>query len=77
MCGLVRMLYAYFFEQGSADNKQEQQTAQINAASSSRYALPPAHSIPVSGFGAWRVNTAEMAQPVSGAGSDEEFAEKE
>lgn len=73
MCGLARVLYAYFFERGSDDNEQE--TAQISA-SSSRYALPPSHSIPVSGFGAWRKNTGDVAQPVN-AERDNEFPEKE
>lgn len=73
MCGLARVLYAYFFQRGAEDNEQE--TAQLNT-SSSRYALPPSHSIPVSGFGAWRRNTGDVAQPV-GTERDNEFPEKE
>lgn len=73
ICGMARLLYAYFFERGSDDNEQE--TSQLKV--SSRYALPPSHSIPVSGFGAWLTGTGDVAQPVGGKEHDQEFAEKE
>lgn len=34
-------------------------------ASARREALPPARGVPASGFGAWRADTAELAQPLS------------
>lgn len=35
------------------------------SASARRQALPPARGAPASGFGAWRADTAELAQPLS------------
>ncbi len=59
--GLARIIYARLFERG-AENAAETptQAATLNAAAN--YALPPAQSIPASGFGAWRAQTGEMAE---------------
>jgi hypothetical protein len=76
MCGLARMLYAYFFERSDKDDKQEELTAKLGATRAS-YALPPSQSIPVSGFGAWRGNTEEVAQPLGETEHKSESAEKE
>lgn len=66
LLGLARMLYARFFQAGTIDGESDSQTdfAQLTG-SGSDYALPPAQSIPVSGFGSWRANTGEIAQPAS------------
>ncbi len=76
VCGLVRILYAYFFERGDSADKQEELTAQLTAAST-RYALPPSQSIPISGFGAWRSNTGEVPQPAAKPKHNDESFEKE
>ena len=78
MCGLARLIYAYFFERGVAEEStQKRETGQLNEASG-RFALPPAQSIPVSGFGAWRTNTGEVSQSVGGSQREqEEFKERE
>ena len=61
LCGLARVLYARFFQAGKTIEGSEPQIPELGN-SASNYALPPAQSIPVSGFGAWRANTNEMAQ---------------
>jgi hypothetical protein len=61
LCGLARMLYARFFQEGKRIEEIEPEIYQLGN-SASNYALPPAQSIPVSGFGTWRANTGEMAQ---------------
>jgi hypothetical protein len=76
LCGLVRILYAHFFERSDKDDEQEKLTAQLRSAST-RYALPPSQSIPVSGFGAWRGNTGEVVQPAANRKRDDESFEKE
>lgn len=76
LCGLVRILYAQFFERSERDDKQEELTAQLHSAST-RYALPPSQSIPVSGFGAWRGNTGEVVQPKAETKHNDESFEKE
>jgi hypothetical protein len=77
LCGLVRTLYAYFFERSDNDDtQQEKETAQLHGAST-RYALPPSQSIPVSGFGAWRSNTGEVVQPAAKRKHTGESFEKE
>jgi hypothetical protein len=76
LCGLVRILYAQFFERSEKEDEQEKLTAQLHAAST-RYALPPSQSIPVSGFGAWRGNTGEVMQPKAETKHTGEFVEKE
>ena len=58
MLGLARVLYAGFFQQGAAVAQSSSDVAQLKSAASS-YALPPAQSIPVSGFGSWRKDTSE------------------
>jgi hypothetical protein len=64
MLGLVRVLYARFFQQ-SAKLEQSQTEVPQFGSSSSDYALPPAHSIPASGFGMWRAPTGEIVQSPS------------
>jgi hypothetical protein len=64
MLGLTRVLYARFFQQGASLGGSYTEVASVDG-SSTNYALPPAQSIPVSGFGAWRANTGEMAQSSS------------
>jgi hypothetical protein len=76
LCGLVRILYARFFESSDNDGTQEELTAQLHPAST-RYALPPSQSIPVSGFGAWRGNTGEVVQPAANPKQSDESFEKE
>jgi hypothetical protein len=76
LCGLARILYAYFFEQSDSDSEQkEERVVELNAASS-RYALPPSHSIPVSGFGAWRRETGEVVTPTAEMERNRETVEK-
>jgi hypothetical protein len=64
MLGLVRALYARFFQPGATalENDNETRTAQLRNPGS--YALPTAQSIPVESFGSWRT-TGEMAHPES------------
>ena len=66
MLGLARVLYARLFQQGGSviESDDETEVGQLKG-SVSNYELPPAQSIPVSGFGSWRSNTGEMAQPRS------------
>jgi len=63
MLGLARVFYARLFQQGAKlrDGEEETEVAQLKG-SASDYELPPAQSIPVSGFGSWRTDTDEMAQ---------------
>lgn len=63
MCGLARMLYARLFQQGVRHEAEETEVGQLDG--SSNYALPPAQSIPISGFGTWQVNTGEVVQSPS------------
>jgi len=80
LCGLARVLYAYVFERSELDNeleeKEERLAGELKAASP-RFALPPSHSIPVSGFGAWRRETGEVVKPPADAERDYEPLEKE
>jgi hypothetical protein len=64
MFGLARVLYAYFFQQDARLGEREPEAAQLGNPSSD-YALPPAQSIPVSGFGAWRAETGATVQSSS------------
>jgi hypothetical protein len=73
MLGLVRMLYAAIFQEGDASRKRQKAVSSYappalaqptNAETRSR-ALPPSQSIPVGGYNARRVETAEIAQPPS------------
>ncbi|HEX8128727.1 MAG TPA: hypothetical protein VF527_06450 [Pyrinomonadaceae bacterium] len=61
MFGLARVLYARLFQTGARLAESEPEVAQMDAPSTN-YALPPAQSIPVSGFGTWRTNTGEVVQ---------------
>ena len=64
MLGLSRILYARFFLQGASPEKYEHEVGGLDSSSAttSTYALPPAHSVPVSGFGAWRASTGEIGR---------------
>jgi len=64
MLGLARVVYARLFLQDFSVTVESSETeaAQLNGAATN-YELPPAQSIPVSGFGSWRADTGEMAQP--------------
>jgi hypothetical protein len=62
MVGLARMLYARIFQPGAISVESGSEIAQLDS-SSSTHALPPAQSIPVSGFGWWRANTGEIKSP--------------
>jgi hypothetical protein len=66
MLGLVRVLYARFFQQGVDQEKGKSEIDELGG-SAARYSLPAAHSIPVSGFGTWQRQTGEMAQSPVGA----------
>jgi hypothetical protein len=61
MLGLARALYARFFQPGAILEESKTEIDHLKG-SASNYALPPAHSIPVSGFGAWRAQTGEIVQ---------------
>ena len=63
MLGLSRVLYAYLFQRGASlrEGEDETEVAQLSGPAS-HYELPPAQSIPLSGFGSWRTNTGEIAQ---------------
>jgi hypothetical protein len=64
MLGLARVLYARLFQPGAdlSESDGENGVAELKG-SASNYALPPAQNIPGSGFGSWRTNTGEVAQP--------------
>lgn len=63
MSGLVRVVYARLFQQGDSVRESSAETEMPGLkGSSANYELPPAESIPVSGFGSWRTDTGEMAQ---------------
>ena len=62
MLGLARLLYARFFQPATiGESDSETESAQFKNSASNN-ALPPAQSIPLSGFGAWRRNTGEMVE---------------
>lgn len=63
MLGLARVLYARLFQSGGGQGEAERERELAVSGSESNYALPPAQSIPVSGFGSWRTNTGDVAQP--------------
>ena len=66
LVGFVRLLYALFFEEGAGRSKETAHPARKAAVSGDSVgtALPPAQSIPVSGWQT-RAHTAEMARPSS------------
>ena len=66
MLGLTRVLYARLF-QSAAESNNEHKIAELKSSRAS-HQLPPAQGIPVSGFGSWRVNTGEMAEPKAATG---------
>lgn len=53
LIGFVRAAYAWFFQENAARSLK-------SAVSTPE--LPPAHSVPVDGFGAWRASTAELVE---------------
>lgn len=62
LLGLARVVYAYLFARAATSAKEgATETGQLKAAA--QYALPPAQSIPVNGFGTWRAQTGEMSEP--------------
>ena len=63
MFGLARVLYAYLFQQGSKVREEHDTDISQMKGSAANYELPPAQSIPVSGFGSWRTSTGEVVQP--------------
>jgi hypothetical protein len=66
MTGLARALYARLFQRGPDMKASRDETGAAElTTSASTFELPPAQSIPVSNFGAWREDTGEMAQPRS------------
>lgn len=65
LLGLVRTLYARFFQTGAGAMKDEEATGTAQLHNSHSYALPAAQTIPVQGFGSWQRNTAEIAHPQS------------
>lgn len=75
MAGLMRILYAAIFQEGSVRRKKLDGASsayvppslprQMNAEGKRGGALPPAQSVPVGGYSARRVETAEIAQPPS------------
>ena len=64
MLGLARVLYALLFQRGArrAADEVNAEAARLGGAAASGYELPPAESIPVGGFGAWRTDTGDVAQ---------------
>jgi hypothetical protein len=73
MAGLMRILYAVIFQEGAPRKKKQDSslpyiapitTDQLGTATRGS-ALPPSHSVPVSVFGARRMDTAEMVRPPS------------
>ena len=74
MLGLMRILYAVIFQEGDARRKRREAASanyvpptspqQMNAGARG-VALPPSQSVPVGGYAARRVETAEIAQPPS------------
>ena len=66
LLGFMRLLYARLFQSGAELTEciSEKDIAKLQG-SASNYALPPAQSIPVSGFRSWRASTGEMEQPRS------------
>jgi|GEM_PF-1417742 len=73
MAGLARALYALLFLRGAGRGEGgregrrggETVAAQVAGPASNRE-LPPAQSIPASGFGSWRVDTGEVARGRAG-----------
>jgi hypothetical protein len=63
MLGLARALYARLFLQGFSLEEEGDEAEAFHLKSATNYELPPAQSFPVSGFGSWRADTGEIAQP--------------
>lgn len=75
MAGLMRIIYAAIFQEGSWRRKKLDGASstyvppalprEMSAAGRRGGALPPAQSVPVGGYNVRRVETAEIAQPPS------------
>ena len=73
MAGLMRILYAVIFQEGSPRKMKQGNSLPYVApgtmdqlgAETRGSALPPSRSVPVSVFGARRMDTAEMVRPPS------------
>ena len=76
MLGLMRILYAAIFQEGSPRHKKHDSASshyvppvlpqQMSAGVNRGGALPPSQSVPVGGYsGVRRLETAEIAQPLS------------
>ena len=75
MAGLMRILYAAIFQEGSWRRKKLDGASssyvppavprQMSAGGTRVGALPPAQSVPIGGYSVRRVETAEIAQPPS------------
>jgi hypothetical protein len=75
LSGILRIIYAYMFEPSAQETQTAFGPAQLGAAGD--YALPPAQSVPVSGLGAQRMNTSEMATRASVTEHTTKLLEKE
>lgn len=56
LLGLARLLYARIFQSAAVDDNSP-----IHLETSANYSLPAAPGTPVTGLGAWRQNTGELA----------------
>ncbi len=61
----VREVKKLFSKSASAAEPESASSLITVVSANSQQALPPVQSAPVSGLGAWRINTAELAQPQS------------
>lgn len=61
----VREVKKLFSKDASATQPQASPDFTTLASAAGQQALPPAQSVPVAGLGSWRINTAELAQPLS------------
>lgn len=78
LLGVARVLYARLFEPGAdlRDGYNETEIGELKGPTTN-HELPPAQSIPVSGFGSWRINTGEMVQPEAVIGHPTKSLEEE
>ena len=64
LCGILRIAYAYMFEQDALNGKRVSEQVQLGR-SAGDYALPPIQSIPATSGNAEGMNTAEMVSSPS------------
>lgn len=57
LLGLARLLYARIFQSAAIDENH----SPVHLETSANYSLPSAPGTPVTGLGAWRQNTGEIA----------------